>query len=142
MNCLYYINEYIYKCENEGIEPEEKYRNQQQELKRINEIEDAQSRKATHLSNEHTLNSQINRKIAKTWVMNKMIYQGGGTEINQSQIVNHIFNDESILEEYENNKQKYLTDSRDNSVHIQETQRRTTSNFHKRKQTRNKSESH
>ena len=130
------------KCETEGIEPDTKYKSKRSELKQRYEQEDAQGRKVNQHT-EPTLNSQINRKIAKTWVVNKLIYQGKGTEsVNQSQIVNHLFNEESILEEYETNKQRYLVEP--NERNEREPPRQAISNFHKRQQskTKNRNESH
>jgi hypothetical protein len=138
MNCLYFINEYLNKCKMENIEPDIKYKNKSLELKNKYEQEDVQSRKISHLNSEYTLNSQINRKIAKTWVVNKLIYQGRGSEtINQSQIVNQLFNDESILEEYETNKQRYLTEPSNSNTNNSDSQKKTISNFQKRKQNKN-----
>ena len=71
MNCLYFINEYLNKYEQEDVVPDNKYKERQSELKRKYENEDSQNRNMIQVNNEYTLNSQINKKIAKTWLVKK-----------------------------------------------------------------------
>jgi hypothetical protein len=139
MNCLYYINEYLNKCQTEGIEPGSKFKERQATLMNLYTIEDSQNRHANPINNELSINSKINNKIAKTWIVDKLIYQNRGSDnLNQSQILNHVFNDDSVLAEYENNKQRYLSATNNPSQSDRNQQRNAQSNFQNRRRDKNK----
>ncbi len=105
MNCLYYVEEYLNKCQKDKVRPDEKMMRLKRELKEKNDAQDSQKKATATRDNSRALSREIdelegrfNGKLAKNIIFNKLVYGEQVVQLaDHTQTCQQMFGDDSLM---------------------------------------------